>query len=339
LLLPLAASFSQSSDNTARFNRALSLYADGYWGESIVEFRRYQQESPNATSRAEAQFWIAMVEIAAGEYIDAIHDFDEITRIDPLSIRRYEVPYQKARAYYYLGRYNEAIVLFSRYADSIRIDGRYLDGTRADNWHSQNGDNEEDYQKKASAIYWIGECLYNLDQYDKASEMYNVIIGQYSRSHKYESSTNRIALIKQKKIEEELLAIVRKSTQKQEEAAAQSATAQGALSQGAPSQGGGGSQGAPQQGSPFLGGKDATDAMLAYKNSIAPFLLRDASKDSYTPSQAQTPVQNEIPRPSRTPVNGDTTMRLLTIKTQALEMMERITSTLNAFETISQEGW
>jgi tetratricopeptide (TPR) repeat protein len=328
--LLLAASFAQSGDCnslTSRFNRGLNLYGDGYWGDAIIEFRNYQREAPNAKDRAEAQFWIAMSEMAAGEYFDAIHDFDDITRTDPLSVRRYEVPYQKARAYFYLGRYNDAIVLFTQYADSIRIDGRYINGVRAENWNVQTGGIEEDYQKKASAIFWIGECLYNLDHFDKAAEMYNTIITQYTRSHKYESSTNRIALIKQKKIEEELLQIVKNSTQKQDG-------------------GGYGATGAKNNPSSAAFGSEYNEAMLAYKNSIAPYLLRDASKDSYTPSgqAAMQPTKNaypeaELPRPARTPANVDTTMRLLTIKTQALEMMERLTTTLSAFETISQESW
>jgi tetratricopeptide (TPR) repeat protein len=365
LLFPLAAALAQSGDNTARFNRGLNLYGDGFWGEAIVEFRRYQQEALNATSRAEAQFWIAMAEMSAGEYNGAIHDFDEIARIDPLSIRRFEVPYQKARSYFYLGRYNEAIGLFTRYADSIRIDGRYDNGVRTDNWFAPNADSDDEYQKKASAIYWIGECLYNLDEYDKAAEMYDTIITQYQRSRKYEPSTGRIALIKQKKIEDQLLRIVRNAALKQDEATATSSLtapiAPAPVAPVAPAQNTPPPSGAAAGGEQF--GSAYNDAMLAYKNSIAPFLLNDAPKDSYTPApqqdamqparpsqqqyqgnaaaqyQGNTPqAQNEAPRTTRAP-GSDTTMRLLAIKTQALEMMERLTTTLSAFETINQESW
>jgi tetratricopeptide (TPR) repeat protein len=329
-----------------RLKRGIELYSEGRWGEAIIELRRAGQEAPSATNRAEALFWIAMAEMASPQYQDAIHDFDEITRVDPLSVRRFEIPYQKARAFYYLGRYNEAIVLFTQYADSIRVDGRYINGVRADNWYADraSGGTNDDYNRKASAIYWVGECLFNLEQFDKAEEMFNVVLRQYAMSHKYEAATNRLALIKQKKVETRLLDIVRRS---------------------------GGSGAAPQGAAP-VGAYN--DAVLAYKNSIAPFLMRDASKEYYTPGQAQQggqPVQPNYPQPNQSaqvrppsyPYNPpappsaynsgasgsavkdasgndpNTMMRLLTIKTQALDMMERLVTTLNAFENIESGGW
>jgi hypothetical protein len=49
-------------------------------------------------------------------------------------------------------------------------------------------------------------------------------------------------------------------------------------------------------------------------------------------------AKTDTPPPAKID-STDTTMRLLKIKTQALEMMERLTSTLNAFENIKQESW
>jgi tetratricopeptide (TPR) repeat protein len=348
----ISFSFAQSYGSAAasaqaRLNRGIELYAEGRWGEAVIELRRAGQEAASPTNRAEALFWIAMAEMASLQYQDAIHDFDEITRVDPLSVRRFEVPYQKARAYYYLGRYNEAIVLFTQYADSIRLDGRYINGVRADNWYAEGaqGGANDDYNRKAAAIYWIGECLFNLEQYDKSEEMFNVVIRQYAMSHKYEAATNRLALIKQKKVETRLLDIVRQS----------SATSAADKPQGAVN-----SSAVPVN-PPVAGSYN--DAMLAYKNSIAPFLMRDASKEAYTPGQTQPVAAPNYQQPypgvrqgvqaqpsypynpgasgGRTPANADpnTMMRLLTVKTQALEMMERLVSTLNAFENIESGGW
>jgi tetratricopeptide (TPR) repeat protein len=359
-------SFAQSYDGAgnvaasaqARLNRGIELYAEGRWGDAIVELRRAGQEAPGATNRAEALFWIAMAEMASFQYQDAIHDFDEITRVDPLSVRRFEVPYQKARAFYYLGRYNEAIVLFTQYADSIRIDGRYINGVRSDNWYADSAKSNanDDYNRKAAAIYWIGECLFNLEQYDKAEEMLNVVIRQYAMSYKFEAATNRLALIKQKKVEMQLLDIVRRGG-----TIGAADKAQGAANPSAA---------VPANPAAY------NDAVLAYKNSIAPFLMRDASKESYTPGQAQPGAQPNYPQPypgapsnypgtqpypynppnppaSNNPAvpgnagggrnsggaDPNTMMRLLTVKTQALEMMERLVSTLNAFENIESGGW
>lgn len=326
-LFACAALDAQTGGGTVggKLQHGISLFGERRFGDAIVELRRAQTEAQNNAERAEAQFWIAMSQLSAGQYRNAIHDFDEITRLDPLSIRRLEIPYQKGRAYFSLKNYNEAIILFKEYADSIQIDGRYIQGVRADNWYAPP-DNIDAYNRKAAAIFWIGESLYHLNQHDKALEMFDVIIRQYPKSVKFEAASNRAELIKQKKLEAGLLEIIRLNGGRSEGGAAGVETRPG--------------QNAYE------------DAVLAYKNSIAPFLMqtKPASGSVMTP---QSPVVSrpEIPR---APVpetgaapksavkenqNSDTLLRLLNIKTQALEMMDRMVSTLNAFEAMGWERW
>jgi TolA-binding protein len=271
LFLFIAGSFAQSAGSPqgvfkSRLQNGIDLYAGGKWGDAIIELRRFQQEVSNAPSRAEAQFWIAMAQISAGQYEDAIHDFEEVPRIDPRSGRALEVPYQKARALYYLQKFNEAIVLFKQYADSFRPDGRYINGIRADNWNTEGrvSNPTDDYNRKASAVYWIGECLFSLEEYDKAEEIFNVVVNQYTKSHKYESATARLTLIKQKKLEAQLLDMMRQNGEK---------PASGAVSK------------APEE-SPKTGTDE--DALSAYQRSIAPFLAQDTSK-AYTPGPVSPP--------------------------------------------------
>lgn len=199
----------------AKLQAGISLFGERRFGDAIIELRRAQTESQNNAERAEAQFWIAMSQLSAAQYRNAIHDFDEITRLDPLSIRRLEIPYQKGRAHFSLKNYNEAIILFKEYADSIQIDGRYIQGVRADNWYAPP-DNIDAYNRKAAAIFWIGESLYHLNQHDKALEMFDVIIRQYPKSVKFEAASNRAELIKQKKLEAGLLEIIRLNSGREE---------------------------------------------------------------------------------------------------------------------------
>jgi len=311
---------TSNNENTA-LDRGIEFYANSMWGEAIVELRRVQQFSRSSGVRAEAQFWIAMSELSSGEYNDAIHDFDEISRIDPLSIRRFEVPYQKARALFYLGDFNKAIVYFTQFADSIKVDGRYINGVRIDNWYSgmQSAGSYDDYDRKASAIYWIGECLYNLEQLDKAEEMFNIVVNQYNKSHKYEASLNRLALIKQKKIEKQLLDIVRWN------------------SAGSNAAGSGGNSG-------------YNDAVLAYKNSIAPYILNSTTKDDYVPAadqgapnQAGANQSAPLPQAGEAPARNqgnrknsqsdpETMRRLLFIKDNALKVMDKLRRKLDIYE-------
>jgi tetratricopeptide (TPR) repeat protein len=325
-LFPLYIVQAQSRQQTPETNNSFALaqidrgrefYGNGRWGEAIVQFRRAQQENIGAQMRAEAQFWIAMSEFSAGQYQDALHDFDEISRIDPVSIRCVEVPYHKGRAYYYLKRYDEAVKLLSAYVDSIRIDGRYLNGIRISGWNEGvfYNDPEGDYNRKSAAIYWMGECFYSMDDMARAEELFNIVVKEYPKSHKFEPSTNRLALIKQKKIETALLDIV-KSTPAESN---QTATA-------------------PQQ-------QSDENAILEYQRRIAPYLItrayngvvgeaeKNASKETFR-ADAQPPV---VEKPSGK--NTDAIIRLLSIKTTALEILERLATILNNYDLIEDEEW
>jgi tetratricopeptide (TPR) repeat protein len=292
-----------------RLANGITLYGEGRWGEAIIELRRSQGETTDSSLRAEAQFWIAMSEFSAGDYQSALHDMDEFARIDPRSRRIVEVPYHRGRTLFYLGRYNEALPLFRQYSDSIRIDGRYVNGVRLDDWTSYNAplDNQDDYNRKASALYWIGECLYALEQYDDAEAAFNTIITQFTRSHKYESSVNRIALIKEKRIQSGLLDIVRWN----QESARYGASS---LTQ---SQRDSAYENYQQQLGTVLGSGWIADSANAPQETVGGGRLLVA------PGQSRG--QNYDPA---------TLARLLSIKTTALEMMDRLVSLSNNYEII-----
>ncbi|MDR1232046.1 MAG: tetratricopeptide repeat protein [Spirochaetaceae bacterium] len=293
-----------------RLANGINLYGEGRWGDAIVELRRSQSETNDMSLRAEAQFWIAMSEFSAGDYQSALHDFDESLRIDPRSRRVVEISYHKARALFYLGRYNEALPLFKQYSDSMRIDGRYINGIRMDDWTSSynaSSDSLDEYNRKAAAIYWIGECLYALEQYDDAEAAFNTVVTQFTRSHKYETSVNRIALIKEKRIQAGLLDIVKWN---------QESTRQGATSQ-TQNQRDSAYQNYQQQLGTILGsgtviGADSTpESVGSGRLLVAPGVTRRGQ--NYDPA---------------------TLSRLLSIKTTALEMMERLVSFSNNYEII-----
>jgi tetratricopeptide (TPR) repeat protein len=252
-----------------------------------------------------------MAEFSAGDYQSALHDMDEFARIDPRSRRVAEIPYHKARTLFYLGRYNEAIPLLKQYADSIRIDGRYVNGVRMDDWASYSApvDNQDDYNRKASALYWIGECFYALDQYDDAEAAFNAVIMQFTRSHKYEASVNRIALIKEKRIQSGLLDIVKWN------------------------------QASAQQGASAQTQTRRDDAYENYQRQLGTIL-----GSGYLTEPENTNTPNETAGSGRLLVapgvgqgrtyDPDTLARLLSIKTTALEMMDRLVSLSNNYEII-----
>ena len=176
----------------SRLMAGINLFGQGKFHEAVLELRRVQADAPVKELRAEALFWISLSELSAGEYEEALWDMYALEEADPGSFRIKELPYHKARSLYYLGRFDEAIILFKGYADSILpADGMVL--------------NPADESRKSAAYYWTGECLYSMGQLDKAGEFFRLIVEIYPGSPKYEASQYRLAMINQKKVETELL--------------------------------------------------------------------------------------------------------------------------------------
>jgi TolA-binding protein len=184
---------SQTRAGNTGLQGGINLYGAGRWQEAITELRRFHSETPDTAQKGEALYWIALAELAAGEYEAAIRVMDELEGTAPLSPRRQELSYYRGRSYYYLGRYDEGLVFFRAYSDSLPS-GQNNPGIEA---------------RKSTALYWIGECLYALGQLEKAQEVFLLITGQYPQSVKFEAASYRIALIDQKKIETELLSLLK----------------------------------------------------------------------------------------------------------------------------------
>jgi TolA-binding protein len=153
----------------------------------VSELRRALAEAPSAEQRAEALYWIALGELSAGEYEASLRSMEELERISPAGPRTGELPYHKGRACYYLGRYDEAVVLLKDYSDRL-----------------PEGENV----RRSAALYWIGECLYAQGQLEQAREIFTLVIEKYPSSVKFEAASYRIGLINQKKIEMELLTLL-----------------------------------------------------------------------------------------------------------------------------------
>ncbi|MDR0997474.1 MAG: tetratricopeptide repeat protein [Treponema sp.] len=179
-----------------RLRSGLALYQEGRWREAAAELRQARTEALDPELKGEACYWIALAEISFGDYRGAIQDMDTLETTAPESKRLREVPYHKGRALYHLGRYDEALLLLKLYADGIGGSRPLPQGSGA-------------AARKSAAIYWIGECLYAMGQLDYARDVFMMVTKDYPGSAKYEASSYRLGLINQKKIEEELLALLK----------------------------------------------------------------------------------------------------------------------------------
>jgi tetratricopeptide (TPR) repeat protein len=179
-----------------RLRRGLEFYRQSRWREAVTELRRSQAEALDPELKAEALYWIALSELSARDYAGAIRDMDQLELVAPESKRLREIPYHKGRALYYLGRYEESLLLLKLYADGIGGGSLLPAGS-------------EGSARKSAALYWIGESLYAMGQLDYARDVFTIVTQDYPRSAKFEASSYRLALIHQKKIEEELLNLLK----------------------------------------------------------------------------------------------------------------------------------
>jgi tetratricopeptide (TPR) repeat protein len=193
LLLFLAGfAFAQEGAQTLyshRFQNGTRLYHESRWQESAAEFRAAQESAGNPRDRSEALYWVIMTELASADYGSALRDMDILEKSG--TSRSADIVYHRARAYYYLGYYEDSIAQFKRYNDSIRAFDR------------------ESVDRKAAAYFWMGECLYSMGQLEEAEKFYSWVLAKYPASPKVDVSSYRIDLIKRKKIETELLSLLK----------------------------------------------------------------------------------------------------------------------------------
>ena len=187
----LWAQQSGNSQFLAKFQEGSRSYNEMRMYEAAAQFRNAQEISKNANDWAQATYWVILTELALGDYGSAIRDMDELERTAPRSSFARDMVYHRARAYYNQGYFEDALLCFKRYNDSV----------------AGSGNEAED--RKAAAFFWMGECLYSMGQFGEAEKFYSWVVAKYPNSPKYEISGYRIDLIKQKKIESELLSLLR----------------------------------------------------------------------------------------------------------------------------------
>ncbi len=187
-LLSVAAAFADDlpASIPAALARGVELYGEAKWHDAVLELKRAAATLTSKDEASEAAYWISLAEIGAGDFEAAARDLDALITADPMGKRANEAAYQKGRAFFHLGRYDDAIVTFKTYSD-LAVDD----------------------QRKSAAAFWIGESLYALGRLEDARSVFSLIVERYPTSLKYEAAYYRVALIDQKAIETELLKLLK----------------------------------------------------------------------------------------------------------------------------------
>jgi TolA-binding protein len=195
LLLTLCANFSGAQENgqvqyTRRYQNGTQLYKLSRFQEAAIEFRRAQETAVNANDKSAALYWVILSQMAYSDFGSAVRDMEELEKTAPNSPYTRDMYYHRARVYYNQGYYEEALFLFNRYNQSTSDSDR------------------QSAERRAASFFWMGECLFAMGQHEEAEKFYAWVIAKYTESPKVEAASYRIDLIKQKKIESELLALL-----------------------------------------------------------------------------------------------------------------------------------
>jgi len=176
-----------------RFQNGAELYAMSRWQEATIEFRRAQENAQTLNEWAQSLYWVILSELAFSDYGSALRDMDELDRHAPHSTYTRDMVYHRARVYFIQGFFDDALLLFNRFTNSVTDSDRVTS------------------DRRAASFFWMGECLYSMGQLEEAEKFYSWVLARYPQSVKVEAASYRIDLIKQKKIEAELLALLQLS--------------------------------------------------------------------------------------------------------------------------------
>jgi len=186
----IGAQESPQAQYARRYQNGTQLYKLSRFQEAAIEFRRAQEIAADANDRFVALYWVILSQLAYSDFGSAIRDMEELERTAPNSPYARDMLYHRARVYYNQGYFEEALFFLNRYNQTT---------TDADR---QSAD------RRAASFFWMGECLFAMGQYEEAEKFYAWVVARYTESPKVDAASYRIDLIKQKKIESELLALL-----------------------------------------------------------------------------------------------------------------------------------
>lgn len=168
------------------FLKGANLFREGDWKSAMISLRNAISFPENNT--AETRYLLIASEMYAAAYEEASLDCNYFLRQFPDSEYVPFVQYQKGRASYFLGEYENAIVLLSDFCHQFLESDLY-----------------------PSALFWIAESFYANCSYADALPLYERIANEFPNDEKAVDARVRMETIKQKKREEKLLYLLKQT--------------------------------------------------------------------------------------------------------------------------------
>ncbi|HZK19263.1 MAG TPA: tetratricopeptide repeat protein [Treponemataceae bacterium] len=164
--------------------QGLEAYKTGDWNTALFFLRKAVSDPQYST--ADTWYVMIMAEMFAGDYTNVLRDANLFIERFSDSVFVSQVQYQKARAYFGMADYNQAIIKFSAFCEK---------------WPQ--------HELYVSALFWTAESLFQLYQFKESKILFNKIVQKYPLSSKRVEAEYRLELLNQREREEKLLYLLR----------------------------------------------------------------------------------------------------------------------------------
>ncbi|HSV55754.1 MAG TPA: tetratricopeptide repeat protein, partial [Magnetospirillaceae bacterium] len=186
LLFSIASAVHGQAEADARLAAGVRLFGEEKFSVALEHFSRMLADPAAAVRRPDALYWSGLSHLALGKIDDARRVLDTFLREYPDHASASDALYQRARVSYLAARYEESIRLFAAFLE------RYPDHFFA-----------------SSALYWTADSLFLLGRLTESEALFRTLAAEHPRSLKYEATAYKLALIRLRFRENELLTLLR----------------------------------------------------------------------------------------------------------------------------------
>ncbi|HOX13718.1 MAG TPA: tetratricopeptide repeat protein [Spirochaetia bacterium] len=184
LILPFAAYPQTVPDG--RIERGIRLFGEEKYSEALELFNRVLADPAAQTDRPDAVYWSGLSYMALGDAVNARRTLDTFLKEYPRHPSVPDALYQRARVAYTSGEYEESILLFSTFLEKY-----------------------PDHSFASSALFWTADGLFSLGRLAESETLFRTLLADYPKSVKFEAASYKLALIRYKYRENELLTLLK----------------------------------------------------------------------------------------------------------------------------------
>lgn len=183
-LIPWALGAQADSDR--RIGQGISLFGEERYSEALELFSRVLADPTARASRPDAVYWSGLCYMALGDAPNARQSLDTFLKEYPRHASVPDALYQRARISYTTGEYEESIQLFSAFLEKY-----------------------PDHSFASSALFWTADALFSLGRLSESESLFRTLLSEYPKSVKLEAASYKLALIRYKYRENELLTLLK----------------------------------------------------------------------------------------------------------------------------------